>query len=93
MATESVVVENGRQGIVDAAEGAGLLLIGLSERWQREGLGSTRSEIARAAAAPVLFVRRGTRPSALAPRENLTRFQWSMAGDGADPHDSVVPTA
>ena len=37
---------------------------------------STRSEIARSSPSPVMFVRRGTRPSALAPREDLTRFQW-----------------
>ena len=57
-------------------------MIGLSERWQHEGLGPTRSEIAGAAPAPVLFVRRGTRPGALAPREDVTRFTWSMAGAG-----------
>ena len=49
-------------------QGAGLLVVGLSERWRQEGLGPTRSEIARAAPAPVVFVRRGTRPGALAPR-------------------------
>ena len=52
------------------------------DRWREEGLGPTRSEIARAAPAPVLFVRRGTRPGALAPREDVTRFSWSGAGAG-----------
>ena len=42
-------------------------MIGLSERWRQEGLGPTRSEIAKAAPAPMLFVRRGLRPGALAP--------------------------
>ena len=69
-----MVAEPGREGIVDAAAGAGLLVIGLSERWRDEGLGPTRSEIAKAAPAPVLFVRRGVRPGALAPREDVTRF-------------------
>ena len=50
------------------------------ERWRREGLGPTRSEIAKAAPAPVLFVRRGTRTGLFAPRENVTQFNWSMAG-------------
>jgi nucleotide-binding universal stress UspA family protein len=77
---EPLVAEAGREGVVDAAMGAGLLVIGLSERWREEGLGPTRSEIARAAPAPVLFVRRGTRPGALAPREDVTRFGWSTAG-------------
>jgi hypothetical protein len=74
------VADSGREGIVEAAAGAGLLVVGLSERWRDEGLGPTRSEIAKAAPAPVLFVRRGSRPGALAPREDVTRFGWSVAG-------------
>ena len=44
------------------------------------GCGSTRSEIARSAAAPILFVRRGTRTGALALSDDVTRFTWSAAG-------------
>jgi Kef-type K+ transport system membrane component KefB len=80
IATEPLVISGGRDGIVSAAAGAGLLVIGLSERWRREGLGPTRSEIAKAAPAPVLFVRRGTREGLFAQRENVTQFNWSMAG-------------
>jgi hypothetical protein len=80
IATEPLVTAGGREGIVSAAAGAGLLVIGLSERWRREGLGPTRSEIAKAAPAPVLFVRRGTRTGLFAARENVTQFNWSMAG-------------
>ncbi|MGA2926865.1 MAG: cation:proton antiporter [Solirubrobacteraceae bacterium] len=80
IATEPLVVDSGREGIVAAAGGAGLLVVGLSERWRREGLGPTRSEIANAAPAPVLFVRRGTRPGLFAPKGNVTQFKWSMAG-------------
>jgi hypothetical protein len=83
VATEPLVAESGRKGIVDAAAEAGLLVVGLSDRWRDEGLGPTRSEIAGAAPAPVLFVRRGARPGALAPREDVTRFTWSAAGAGA----------
>ena len=68
IATEPLVIAGGREGIVSAATGAGLLVIGLSERWRREGLGPTRSEIAKAAPAPVLFVRRGTRAGLFAQR-------------------------
>ena len=71
------MAEPGREGIVAAAAGAGLLVIGLSDRWRQEGLGPTRSEIAKAAPAPVVFVRRGLRPGALAPRGDVTRFTWS----------------
>jgi Kef-type K+ transport system membrane component KefB len=80
VATNSVVVENGREGILDAARGAGLLVVGLSESWKEEGLGETRSQLARSSVAPILFVRRGTRPGALAPRDDFTRFGWSSAG-------------
>jgi Kef-type K+ transport system membrane component KefB len=82
IATEPLVVAGGRDGIVEAATDAGLLVVGLSERWRHEGLGTTRSAIAKAAPAPVLFVRRGSRPGLFAPRENVTRFRWSMAGGG-----------
>jgi len=77
-----VVTEPGREAVLAAAAGAGLLAVGLSDRWRQEGLGQTRSEIAKAAPAPLLFVRRGSRPGALAPREDVTRFGWSSAGPG-----------
>ena len=80
---QPVMAEGGQEGLIEMASGAGLLVIGLSDRWREEGLGPTRSEIAKAAPAPVLFVRRGTRPGALAPREDVTRFSWSSAGMGA----------
>jgi hypothetical protein len=76
------VADPGRDAVVASAAGAGLLVIGLSDRWRDEGLGPTRSEIARAAPAPVLFVRRGVRAGALAPREDVTRFGWSAPGMG-----------
>ena len=82
VAAEPVMAEPGRDGIVAAAEGAGLLVIGLSDRWRSEGLGPTRAEIAQAAPAPILFVHRGLRPGALAPRENVTRFTWSSPAIG-----------
>ena len=80
VSTEPLVVAGGRDSIVDAARGAGLLVLGLSERWKREGLGATRSAIAAESVAPTLFVRRGTRPGLFAPKENVTQFRWSMVG-------------
>ena len=78
--TEAVLVDLANDGLLRATEGAGLLVIGLSERWRDEGLGPVRSAIAKAAPAPILFVRRGTRPGALAPRTgDLTKFSWSRA--------------
>jgi hypothetical protein len=82
--TDPIVIENGREGILAAARGARLLVVGLSERWKQEGLGETRSQLARSSAAPILFVRRGQRAGALAPRDNFTRFSWSSAGIGGN---------
>src|SRR3954469_18711677 len=82
--SEPVLVDRGRDHILEAAEGAGLLVLGLSDRWKQEGLGETRSAIAREARSPVLFVRRGTRPGALAPRTDVTRFAWSSPNIGGD---------
>jgi hypothetical protein len=82
ISAEPIVAEGGREGIVDAASAAGLLVIGLSDRWRQEGLGGTRSEIAKAAPSATLFVRRGLRPGALAPRGDETRFTWSSPGAG-----------
>ena len=80
ISTEPMLIDPADGGLVRATEGAGLLVIGLSERWRSEGLGPVRAAIAKAAPAPILFVRRGTRPGALAPRTgDLTKFAWSRA--------------
>jgi hypothetical protein len=89
ISAEPIVSTGGREGIVEAASSAGLLVIGLSDRWKQEGLGPTRSEIAKAAPAATLFVRRGLRPGALAPRGNETRFTWSSPGMGAGAGDLI----
>jgi DNA-binding SARP family transcriptional activator len=75
---EPVLVKAGSEGLVDAARGCSLLVLGLSARWQREGLGLRRLEIV-GAGVPTLLVRRGLRPSLLAPEESMTRFTWTIA--------------
>jgi DNA-binding SARP family transcriptional activator len=77
---EPLLASPGRQGIVALAEGAGLLVVGLSERWREEGLGRVRGQLAEAPPAPTVFVRRGPRPGGLAPAETRTRFSWSLTG-------------
>jgi DNA-binding SARP family transcriptional activator len=77
---EPLLATPGRRGIAALAEGAGLLVVGLSERWRQEGLGRVRGELAAAPRAPTVFVRRGTRPGGLAPAESRTRFSWSLTG-------------
>ena len=78
VSAEPVLVQPG-PALIEAAEGAGILVVGLSDRWREEGLGPLRSEIAKSAPAPVLFVRRGRRAGALAPPTDMTRFRWSAA--------------
>jgi DNA-binding SARP family transcriptional activator len=77
--TEPVLVPAGEEGVLDAAQDARLLVIGLSERWRSEGIGSVRSAVAARALAPTLFVRRGLRPGGVAPHHTLTRFTWTVA--------------
>jgi len=80
---EPVLTEPGRDGVAEAASGAALLVVGLSERWREDGLGRTRAELAEEPPAPTVFVRRGARPGGLAPAETRTRFSWSLAGTAA----------
>ena len=78
-ATEPLLVPPGPHGLAGAAADAGLLVAGLSRRWEEEGLGETRAALLQAASVPILLVRKGLRPSGLAPEHSLTRFTWSMA--------------
>ena len=70
----------GREGVAGLAEGAGLLVLGLSDRWRTEGLGDMRRGLVESPRAPTVLVRRGLRPSGIAPQATLTRFTWSIEG-------------
>jgi hypothetical protein len=76
---EPLLTSPGEEGMLEASADAGLLVVGLSSRWHREGLGPARLRLAREAVPPTLFVRRGLRPGGLAPPAALTRFTWSIA--------------
>ena len=78
MVAEPLLGSPGGRGSPQLADGAGLLVVGLSERWREEGLGRVRGELAEAPPAPTVFVRRGARPGGLAPAETRTRFSWSL---------------
>ena len=73
-----MLVKTGPEGLVGAVGDCSLLVVGLSGRWQHEGLGAPRLEVVQAG-IPTLLVRRGLRPSMLAPRESMTRFTWTIA--------------
>jgi DNA-binding SARP family transcriptional activator len=76
--TEPVLVQAGQTGVLRGARDARLLVIGLSERWRSEGIGPVRTAVAADVHAPTIFVRRGLRPSGVAPSETLTRFTWTL---------------
>jgi DNA-binding SARP family transcriptional activator len=79
---QPLLASPGRQGVFALAEDAGLLVVGLSDRWREEGLGGVRGELAASPPAPTLFIRRGTRPGGLAPVETRTPFGWSLTRPG-----------
>jgi DNA-binding SARP family transcriptional activator len=82
--TEPVLIPPGDKGVVKAAAGARLLVIGLSDRWRAEGIGPTRLAIATATDTPILFVRHGSRPAGLGPPGTLTRFTWTRGPGHAE---------
>jgi DNA-binding SARP family transcriptional activator len=78
ISAEPLLTTPGEEGMLEASRDAGLLVVGLSTRWHREGLGSARLKLAREATPPTLLVRRGLRPGGLAPPTALTDFTWSI---------------
>jgi DNA-binding SARP family transcriptional activator len=77
---EPALTRGGPEGVLAAAADASLIVVGMSRRWETEGLGPARLALADRSGAPLLLVRRGLRPGGLAPRESMTRFTWSIAG-------------
>jgi DNA-binding SARP family transcriptional activator len=80
---EPLLARPGRKGVMAVAGGAGLLVVGLSERWRQEGLGRARGALVESPPAPTVLVRRGPRPGGLAPPETATRFGWSMTANAS----------
>jgi DNA-binding SARP family transcriptional activator/nucleotide-binding universal stress UspA family protein len=75
---EPLLLDPAPRAVVEAAEEAGVVVVGLPDRPLRDGLGKVRGALATEARPPVLLVRRGLRPGGLAPRESLTRFTWTL---------------
>ena len=80
VSAEPLLVAPEPDSLVSAAEGARVIVVGLTERWKRTGLGGVRTALATRASAPTVLVRRGTRPGGLAPRGSETRFTWTLGG-------------
>ena len=72
----------GENAILNASRDAGLLVVGLSERWADEGLGPARLALAQNDGPPTLIVRRGLRAGGITPPERFTRYTWSLAEAG-----------
>jgi hypothetical protein len=83
ISAEPLLTPPGEEGMLEASRDARLIVVGLSTRWHREGLGPARLRLARDAAPPVLLVRRGLRPGGLAPPAALTSFTWSISPSSA----------
>jgi hypothetical protein len=79
--TEPVLVPPGERGVLNASRDARLLVVGLSDRWRTEGIGRARLAVATHVEVPTLFVRRGLRPSGVAPNESITRFTWTIGSE------------
>ena len=78
VAAEPLLVAPDPGSLADAAGGMGLVVVGLSRRWQQEGLGPARSALVSRGAGATLLVRRGLRPGGLAPSGHETRFTWTI---------------
>jgi methylmalonyl-CoA mutase cobalamin-binding subunit len=76
---EPVIVDPSPGELVTAAADAGVVVVGLTERWRREGLGSARTALATTTGVTTILVRRGLRPGGLAPSGGDTRFTWTIA--------------
>ena len=75
---EPVLAPAGGEGFLGAARDAAVVVVGMSERWRSEGIGEARRVVAAGTDRPTLFVRRGVRPSGVAPGETMTRFTWTL---------------
>jgi DNA-binding SARP family transcriptional activator len=80
---EPLLARPGREGVFALAQGAGLLVVGLSDGWREHGLGAIRTRLAATPPAPTVLVRRGAGQAGLAPDDPGTRFRWSLTGSGS----------
>jgi DNA-binding SARP family transcriptional activator len=75
---EPLLVEPAAGALVEATRDAALVVVGLTDRWRRDGIGHARAALAASPHHPTLIVRRGLRPGGLGPRSSGTRFTWTV---------------
>jgi len=73
-----VVISPDADDLLEVANEASVVAVGVSDRWRTEGLGPVRSALATRAVPPVILVHRGLRPGGLAPPDGVSRFTWSI---------------
>jgi DNA-binding SARP family transcriptional activator len=78
--SEPLLADPTEKALVEAVEPATVIVVGVSPRWRRDGIGAMRRALVRNARPPTVLVHRGPRPGGLAPRETRTRFSWSLEG-------------
>jgi DNA-binding SARP family transcriptional activator len=76
--SEPLLADPTEEALVEAVEPATAIVVGVSPRWRRDGIGAMRRALVRAARPPTVLVHRGPRPGGLAPHESRTRFSWSL---------------
>jgi len=79
VSAEPILATPGAEGMLAAVAEADLVVAGIPNNWEEEGIGATRQALVRDAVAAVMLVRRGDRPGGLAPSRAVTRFSWSRA--------------
>ncbi len=76
---QPLLVEPNEEALAAAVEPATLVVVGVSPRWRRDGIGTARRALVRRGRPPTLVVHRGARPGGLAPAQSRTRFTWTLA--------------
>ena len=76
--TEPLLADPTEEALVAAVESATVVVVGISPRWRREGIGAARRALVDQAAPPTVLIHRGPRPGGLAPQETRTRFTWTI---------------
>jgi DNA-binding SARP family transcriptional activator len=79
---EPLLVEPTAEALVVATQEAAVVIVGLTDRWRRDGIGHTRAALAASSHHPTLIVRGGLRPGGLGPRSSETRFTWTVGQSG-----------
>ena len=65
VAAQPLLVDPAPAALVATGSDAGVVVVGLTDRWRREGLGRARTALATSHASTTLLVRRGLRPGGL----------------------------